>query len=130
MYQVLQLATFLKLGIKVYRLVHFQALATYHRLSLSTDEPPDLDNQFQTFVGVKNLFDQKNISFQAYTPYKFNFTAEASSTELKFGSVDRHAFLYLDNVSVKPVPEPSTIGGVAVTAGLLGIWVKKKKVIS
>ncbi|MEH1935973.1 MAG: PEP-CTERM sorting domain-containing protein [Nostoc sp.] len=96
----------------------------------STDEPPDLDNQFQTFVGVKNLFDQKNISFQAYTPYKFNFTAEASSTELKFGSVDRHAFLYLDNVSVKPVPEPSTIGGVAVTAGLLGIWVKKKKVIS
>ncbi|WP_292771591.1 PEP-CTERM sorting domain-containing protein [Nostoc sp. NOS(2021)] len=110
--------------------MHFQALATYHRLSLSTDEPPDLDNQFQTFVGVKNLFDQKNISFQAYTPYKFNFTAEASSTELKFGSVDRHAFLYLDNVSVKPVPEPSTIGGVAVTAGLLGIWVKKKKVIS
>ncbi|MEH2362632.1 PEP-CTERM sorting domain-containing protein [Nostoc sp.] len=95
----------------------------------STDDPPNLDNQFQTFIGGKNIFDQKNISFQAYTPYKFNFTADASSTELKFGSMDRYAFLYLDNVSVKPVPEPSTIGGIAV-AGLLGIWLKKKKAIS
>jgi hypothetical protein len=96
----------------------------------STDEAPDLDNQFQTFVGGNKIFDQKNISFQPYTPYKFNFTADASSTELKFGNVDRYAFLYLDNVSVKPVPEPSTIGGIAFTAGLLGIWLKKKKVIS
>ncbi|MHC5733011.1 MAG: PEP-CTERM sorting domain-containing protein, partial [Nostoc sp.] len=77
-----------------------------------------------------NIFDQKNISFQPYTPYKFNFTADASSTELKFGSVDRHSFLYLDNVSVKSVPEPSTIGGIIVTAGLLGTWLKKKKAIS
>ncbi|MBN3909690.1 MAG: DUF642 domain-containing protein [Nostoc sp. NMS1] len=96
----------------------------------STDEAPDLDNQFQTFVGGNKIFDQKNISFQPYTPYKFNFTADASSTELKFGNVDRYAFLYLDNVSVKPVPEPSTIEGIAFTAGLLGIWLKKKKAIS
>ncbi|MCW5316253.1 PEP-CTERM sorting domain-containing protein [Nostoc sp. KVJ3] len=95
----------------------------------STDEAPDLDNQFQAFVGGKNIFDQKNISFQDYTPYKFDFIADASSTELKFGSVDTHAFLYLDDVSVKAVPEPSAIGGIAVTAGLLGIWLKKKKVI-
>ncbi|MEH2389627.1 MAG: PEP-CTERM sorting domain-containing protein [Nostoc sp.] len=96
----------------------------------STDEPSDLNNQFQTFIGGKNIFDQKNISFQPYTPYKFNFTADTLSTELKFGSVDRHSFLYLDNVSVKSVPEPSTIGGIIVTAGLLGIWLKKKKAIS
>ncbi|PHM11867.1 PEP-CTERM sorting domain-containing protein [Nostoc sp. 'Peltigera malacea cyanobiont' DB3992] len=32
-------------------------------------------------------------------------------------------------IYVKPVPEPSTIGGIAV-AGLLGIWLKKKKAIS
>ncbi|WP_373530686.1 DUF642 domain-containing protein [Nostoc sp.] len=95
----------------------------------SIDEAPWLDNQFQTFVGGNKIFDQKNISYQAYTPYKFNFTADASSTELKFGSVDRYAFLYLDNVSVKPVPEPSVIGGIAA-AGLLGIWLKKKKAIS
>ncbi|WP_442949497.1 PEP-CTERM sorting domain-containing protein [Nostoc sp.] len=43
--------------------------------------------------------------------------------------MDRYAFLYLDNVSVIPVPEPSTIGEIAI-AGLLGIWLKKKKAIS
>ncbi|AVH62835.1 hypothetical protein CDG77_20665 [Nostoc sp. 'Peltigera membranacea cyanobiont' 213] len=95
----------------------------------SVDEAPWLDNQFQTFVGENKIFDQKNISFQPYTQYKFNFTADALSTELKFGNVDKYAFLYLDGVSVKAVPEPSAIGGVAV-AGLLGIWLKKKKAIS
>ncbi|MDZ8105443.1 MAG: DUF642 domain-containing protein [Nostoc sp. DedQUE12a] len=92
----------------------------------SIAEEPDIDNQFQTFVGGKNVFDQKNIDFQPYTPYKFNFTADTSSTELKFGAVDRRAFLFLDTVSVIPVPEPSAIGGVAV-AGLVGIWLKKKR---
>ncbi|MEH2463725.1 PEP-CTERM sorting domain-containing protein [Nostoc sp.] len=52
-----------------------------------------------------------------------------SFTELKFGNWDKYGFLYLDNVSVKPVPEPSTIGGIAI-AGLLGIWLKKKKAIT
>ncbi|WP_375511147.1 PEP-CTERM sorting domain-containing protein [uncultured Nostoc sp.] len=95
----------------------------------SIDEAPDLDNQFQTFVGGNKIFDQEDISFQPYTPYKFNFTADASSTELKFGNWDRKGFLFLDNVSVKPVPEPSTIGGVAVAVSI-GIWLKKKKAIS
>ncbi|MEH2251170.1 PEP-CTERM sorting domain-containing protein [Nostoc sp.] len=95
----------------------------------SIDEAPNLENEFQTFVGGNKIFDQKNISFQPYTLYKFDFTADTSSTELKFGNVDRYAFLYLDNVSVIPVPEPSTIGGIAI-AGLLGIWLKKKKAIS
>ncbi|MEH2449252.1 MAG: hypothetical protein V7K18_26765 [Nostoc sp.] len=101
---------------------------SYYLASIA--EAPDLDNEFQTFVGGKNIFDQKNISFQPYTPYKFDFTADTSSTELKFGSVDKYAFLYLDDVSVKSVPEPSAIGGIAVTAGLLGIWLEKKKAIS
>jgi hypothetical protein len=97
---------------------------SYYLASIA--EFPDLDNQFQTFIDGNKIFDQKNISFQPYTPYKFNFTADASSTELKFGNVDKYAFLYLDNVSVKPVPEPSTIGGIAVAVSL-GIWLKKKR---
>lgn len=101
---------------------------SYYLASIA--EAPNLNNQFQTFIGGNKIFDQKNISYQHYTPYKFNFTADTSSTELKFGNVDRYAFLYLDNVSVKPVPEPSTIGGIAVATGLLGIWLKKKKAIS
>ncbi|MBD2679035.1 MULTISPECIES: DUF642 domain-containing protein [Nostoc] len=97
---------------------------SYYLASIS--EAPDLDNQFQAFVGGNKIFDQKNISFQPYTPYKFNFTADSSSTELKFGNVDRYAFLYLDDISVIPVPESSTIGEIAV-AGLLGIRLKKKR---
>ncbi|MBC1235927.1 PEP-CTERM sorting domain-containing protein [Nostoc sp. 2RC] len=100
---------------------------SYYLASIA--EAPDLDNQFQAFIGGNKIFDEKNISFQPYTQYKFNFTADSSSTELKFGNVDRYAFLYLDNVSVKPVPESSTIGGIVV-AGLLGIWLKKKRSLS
>ncbi|MDF5710674.1 MAG: PEP-CTERM sorting domain-containing protein [Nostoc sp. S4] len=96
---------------------------------VSTADPSDLDNQFQTFVGGKKIFDQTNFSLPDYTPYKFNFTADSSSTELKFGSVDRQAFFYLDDVSVTTVPEPSTIGGIAV-AVCVGIWLKKKKAIN
>ncbi|MEH1850989.1 MAG: PEP-CTERM sorting domain-containing protein [Nostoc sp.] len=95
----------------------------------SIDEAPALDNQFQTFVGGNKISDLEDISFQPYTPYKFNFTADSSSTELKFGNWDKYGFLYLDGVSVIPVPEPSAIGGVAV-AGLLGILLRKKKAIS
>ncbi|MDZ8184129.1 MAG: DUF642 domain-containing protein [Nostoc sp. ChiSLP02] len=100
---------------------------SYYLASIA--EAPDLDNQFQAFLGGNKIFDQNNISFQPYTPYKFNFTADSSSTELKFGSVDKYAFLYLDNVSVKPVPEPSMIGGIAI-AGIVGIWLKKKRSLS
>ncbi|MEH2199479.1 hypothetical protein [Nostoc sp.] len=100
---------------------------SYYLASIA--EEPDIDNQFQTFVGGKSIFDQKNIDFQPYTPYKFNFTADTSSTELKFGAVDRRAILSLDTVSVKPVPEPFNLGGIAI-AGLLGLWLKKKKAIS
>ncbi|MEH2062752.1 MAG: DUF642 domain-containing protein [Nostoc sp.] len=100
---------------------------TYYLASI--DEAPDLDNEFQTFIGGNKIFDQKNISYQPYTPYKFDFTADASSTELKFGNVDKYGFLHLDDVSVIVVPEPSSIGAIAI-AGLLGIWLKKKKAIS
>ena len=100
---------------------------SYYLASIA--EAPDLDNQFQAFVGGNKIFDQKNISFQPYTLYKFDFTADASATELRFGNVDRYAFLYLDNVSVNPIPEPSNIAGIAV-AGLLGIWLNKKRLAS
>lgn len=100
---------------------------TYYLASIA--EEPDLDNQFQTFVNGNKIFDQEDISYQPYTQYKFNFTADSSSTELKFGYVEKYAFLYLDSVIVKPVPEPSMIGGTAV-AGLLTLWLKRKQLAS
>ncbi|MBW4688475.1 MAG: PEP-CTERM sorting domain-containing protein [Komarekiella atlantica HA4396-MV6] len=92
----------------------------------SIDDILPLDNRFQTFVGGKKLFDQKGIFFQPYTQYKFNFKADASSTELKFGIWEQKDGLYLDSVSVKDVPEPLTISGTVI-AGLLGLCLKKKK---
>ncbi len=44
-------------------------------------------------------------SFQAYTQYTVNFKAKGTSTEIKFGSKAKYAFLYLDDVSVKATPE-------------------------
>jgi hypothetical protein len=63
------------------------------------------------------------------TLYKYNFVATSPTTELKFFYRANYANLTLDDVSVKPVPEPLTLGGTAV-AGLMGIWLKRKQVAS
>ncbi|MEH1970610.1 PEP-CTERM sorting domain-containing protein [Nostoc sp.] len=103
---------------------------------LGTDEDSSqVDNIFQAFVDGNKVFDQINtinVAGSPFTQYDLSFLATKSSTELKLGGRASYGFLYLDNVSVEPlpVPEPSTIGGIAVTAGLLGIWMKKKKAIS
>jgi hypothetical protein len=105
---------------------------------LGTDEDSSqVDNIFQAFLDGNKVFDQINtinIAGVPFTQYDLNFLATKSSTELKLGGRASYGFLYLDNVSVKSVlvsvPEPSTIGGIAITAGLLGIWLKKKKAIS
>lgn len=102
---------------------------------LGTDEDSSqVDNIFQAFVDGNKVFDKINtinVAGSPFTQYDLNFLATKSSTELKLGGRASYGFLYLDNVSVEPlsVPEPSSIGGIAI-AGLLGIWLKKKKTIS
>ncbi|MGF2038059.1 MAG: PEP-CTERM sorting domain-containing protein [Nostoc sp. CmiVER01] len=100
---------------------------------LGTDEGgSDVNNIFHTFVDGNKVFEKINTINTAgvpFTQYDFNFVATKSSTELKLGGKARYGFLYLDAVSVTPVPEPSSIGGIAI-AGLVGIWLKKKKAIS
>ncbi|MEH2077090.1 MAG: DUF642 domain-containing protein [Nostoc sp.] len=101
--------------------------------SLGTDEDSSqVDNIFQVFIDESKVFEKTNSINTAgnpFTQYDLNFVATKSSTELKLGGRASYGFLYLDSVSVKPVPEPSAIGAVAV-AGLLGIWLNKKKAIS
>jgi hypothetical protein len=94
----------------------------------NNDQVPDGENnnEFQTLVGGNLVSDLINTPFTNFVKYDFKFAATSPSTELKFGAVNRQGFLYLDNVIVTPVPESSTIGGIAVTA-LLGIWLKKKR---
>ncbi|MEH2215881.1 MAG: DUF642 domain-containing protein [Nostoc sp.] len=102
--------------------------------SLGTDEDSSqVDNIFQAFIDESKVFEKTNSINTAgnpFTQYDLNFVATKSSTELKLGGRASYGFLYLDSVSVKPVPEPSAIGGIAVTAGLLGICLKRKKTIS
>ncbi|MDZ8078074.1 MAG: DUF642 domain-containing protein [Nostoc sp. SerVER01] len=97
---------------------------------LGTDEDSSqVDNIFQAFVDESKVFEKINsinVAGTPFTQYDLNFVATKSSTELKLGARASYGFLYLDNVSVKAVPEPSAIGGIAV-AGLLGIWLNKKR---
>lgn len=66
----------------------------------STEEEPDLDNQFKVFIDGEVVSVKNDTAYQAYTKYTVDFEAEGQSTEIKFGYVARYAFLYLDDVSV------------------------------
>ncbi|NEU83250.1 DUF642 domain-containing protein [Nostoc sp. UIC 10630] len=80
---------------------HYQL--TYYLASI--EEAPNLDNKLHVFVNGEKVSSKKNIGYQAYTEYKLDFEAEGTSTEIKFGSLAKYAFLYLDDVSVKAAPE-------------------------
>ncbi|MEH2288134.1 DUF642 domain-containing protein [Nostoc sp.] len=76
----------------------------YYKLTFylaSTEEAPDLNNQFQAFIREKPVCTKKNTSYQPYTQYTFYFQAKETSTEIRFASKVQYAFLYLDDVSVK-----------------------------
>ncbi|WP_375473321.1 DUF642 domain-containing protein [uncultured Nostoc sp.] len=80
----------------------------YYKLTYyfaSTEEAPDLKNKFKVFVGGKKVCTKKNTSYQPYTQYTFYFKAKATSTQIKFGSIAKYAFLYLDDVSVKSIDQ-------------------------
>ncbi|MEH1910497.1 MAG: DUF642 domain-containing protein [Nostoc sp.] len=71
----------------------------------STEEAPELKNEFKVFIGGKTVSVKNNTPFQPYTQYTLDFKAKGRSTEIKFGSIAKYAFLYLDDVSVKATPE-------------------------
>ncbi|MEH2107606.1 DUF642 domain-containing protein [Nostoc sp.] len=76
----------------------------YYRLTFylgSTEEAPDLDNKFQAFIREKPVCTKTNTSHQPYTQYTFYFQAKETSTEIRFASRAKYAFLYLDDVSFK-----------------------------
>ncbi|MHC5717970.1 MAG: DUF642 domain-containing protein [Nostoc sp.] len=79
---------------------HYQL--TYYLAS--TEEAPDLKNKFKVFIAGKKVSVKNNTPFQPYTQYRLDFKAKGRSTEIKFGSFAKYAFLYLDDVSVKAIP--------------------------
>ncbi|MHC5731474.1 MAG: hypothetical protein ACYTXY_46805, partial [Nostoc sp.] len=79
---------------------HYQL--TYYLAS--TEEAPDLKNKFKVFIAGQKVSVKNNTPFQPYTQYRLDFKAKGRSTEIKFGSLAKYAFLYLDDVSVKATP--------------------------
>jgi Carbohydrate binding domain len=71
-------------------------------------------NEFSVSFGGATLFSQTDIPYQPYTEYTYLVTATSTSSELTFGFQDAPGYLYLDDVSLNAVPEPSTAisGGV------------------
>ncbi|MBH8560781.1 DUF642 domain-containing protein [Nostoc sp. CENA67] len=108
----------------------------------SAEEPPRLDNLFQVYAGGTKIFELTDLTLdpaQPYKEYSVNFVATSTATDLKFATQVGHDWLNLDDVSVykvendnsqslgsTAVPEPTTIGGIAV-AGILGSRLKRKK---
>ena len=65
--------------------------------------------EFLAQVNGVAVFDQTNISPQPYTRYSFSFLATGTSTDLKFGFRNDPGSFFLDDISVAPIPEPSSL---------------------
>jgi len=65
--------------------------------------------EFMTQVSGVTVFDQTNIPPQSYTRYSFLFLATGTATDLKFGFRNDPGTLFLDDISVAPIPEPSSL---------------------
>ena len=79
---------------------------------------------YVSFNGV-HLLDLTNSPPFPYTEYTFTGTATGSSTVLEFGFYNPPVYWYLDDVSVNAVPEPGTLGLIAL--GALGLVAALRK---
>lgn len=79
--------------------------------------------EFLAQVNGVTVFDQTNIPTQPYASYSFPFLATGTSTVLKFGFRNDPGSFFLDDISVAPVPEPSSLwlGFLATAFAILAI---------
>ncbi len=66
-------------------------------------------NSFTATWDGNTILSLVNIGQTAYTKYSFTRTAGADTAVLQFSARDSTQWLYLDDVSVQPVPEPCVL---------------------
>lgn len=83
--------------------------------------------EFMAQVNGVTVFDQTNIPPQPYTRYSFPFLATGTSTDLKFGFRNDPGSFFLDDISVAPIPEPSSLWlGFLVTAFVIAAICRRR----
>jgi hypothetical protein len=107
-----------------------QSIATsagqlYH-VSFWLESPGGTPNDFSaTFAGV-TFYTVTNDNGFAYTQFGANIMATSSSSLLDFAARQDPSYWHLDDVSVTAVPEPGTLGLIALGAlGLVGALRKR-----
>lgn len=75
-------------------------------------------NEFSVAFGSTVLSDTTNLATFSYQTMSYTVVATSSSTAVTFGFRNDFAFFDLDNVSLRAVPEPGSLGCLAIGLGL------------
>ena len=90
--------------------------------------PGDISNQFQAKWDGAIIFNQTDIPGDcpvSYTQYQFTEVASSSSTVIEFGLRNDPGYIYMDDISVNPVPIPGAVW--LLGSGLVGLAGLRRK---